>query len=66
MNLFRHDHANIMLSQIFKFCSALCKGGKKTHRHFKYLYQAKILAPADFNADIEIARQIQTVIPANR
>jgi hypothetical protein len=52
--------------RFLNFVALFARAAKKTHRHFKYLHQAKILVPADINADMEIARQIQTVIPANR
>jgi hypothetical protein len=65
MNLFRHGHENIMLSEIFYFVALFARAAKKTHQHSKYLYQAKILVLTHISGDMEIARQIQTVIPAN-
>jgi hypothetical protein len=50
----------------FNIVALFARAAKKKHRHSKYLYQAKILGPTDISADMETARQIQTVIPANR
>jgi hypothetical protein len=67
MNSFRRGHENIMPSRIFKFYSTLCKGGKNIYDwHSRYLYKTKQFVPANFSAYLECARQIQTVIPANR
>jgi hypothetical protein len=48
------------------FVAVFARAAKNTHRHSKYLHQTKILAPTDISADMECARQIQTVIPVCR
>jgi hypothetical protein len=49
------------------FVGLFARAAKKTPTfQISTVYQAKILAPTDISADMETARQIQTVIPANR